>query len=115
MVVKRNVHVLKGANMRALAYYGVQQGGNNVNKNTSEGDQLPRLQAAAEWGIKYIRLYAVNADLDVGDCITHVKRTLTRFPDDMKAVVCLTDTISSGFSVKNDIQYYTHQWGATVS
>lgn len=99
-----------GVNMREFAYYATAAA-----PLTSPGLGQQQLERLKTLSAKVVRFYAASRHHDPAACIEQVRRALDMLAaKDMKGIVCLTDSLNSGFSLAGDAPYHAGPYGHLV-
>ena len=86
-----------GVNLREFAYYNTRVVPHTVGDDQLQRNQLTKLK---QMNVKLVRFYASANTCTTPECITQVQKALDLIAEfKMQAIVCLDDSLGSGFSV----------------
>jgi murein DD-endopeptidase MepM/ murein hydrolase activator NlpD len=96
-----------GVNMREFAYYGSAAVPNAP--ASLQAEQLAQLKAM---GVKLVRFWASRHDMSSDDAVKRTKAAVELIAaQGMQAIICLDDSLTSGFSVPGDMNYHSETQG----
>jgi murein DD-endopeptidase MepM/ murein hydrolase activator NlpD len=96
-----------GVNMREFAYYGT-----GAVRHTQAGLQDRQLAELKALNAKLVRFWASRHDMTTAEAVNRTRAAVDKIAAaGMQAVVCLDDSLSSGFSVPGAMQFHTETQG----
>ncbi len=96
-----------GVNMREFVYYGTPAA-----PHTQVGLQDRQLAALTAMGVKLVRIWASRHDMSTAEMVGRVRSAVDKIATaGMQAIVCLDDSLNSGYSTPGSMQFHTETQG----